>query len=81
MSFARRLSAALALGLSLGVHAAELTVSAASSLTNAFHELGPVFEAAHPGHKLRFNHAASGALLQQIANGAPVDVLATADPE
>jgi molybdate transport system substrate-binding protein len=81
MSFARRLSAVLALGLALGAQAAELTVSAASSLTNAFHELGPVFEAAHPGHKLRFNHAASGDLLQQIANGAPVDVFASADQE
>ncbi len=59
--------------------AAELTVSAAASLGNAFRALGPVFEAAHPGARLRFNFGASGALLQQIAKGAPVDVFASAD--
>ncbi|HEY0819099.1 MAG TPA: molybdate ABC transporter substrate-binding protein [Rhizobacter sp.] len=81
MAPVRLVSILLAACCSFGAHGAELTVSAAASLTHVFHELGPVFEAAHPGHKLRFNHAASGALLQQIANGAPVDVLATADPE
>ena len=74
------LTAALALWLPLAVHAAELTVSAAASLTNAFNDLKPMFEAAHPGHKLQFNFAASGALLQQIVKGgAPVDVFVSAD--
>jgi molybdate transport system substrate-binding protein len=61
--------------------AAELTVSAAASLTNAFREIGAAFESSHPGHKVHFNFAASGALLQQIAKGAPVDVFASADQE
>jgi molybdate transport system substrate-binding protein len=61
--------------------AAELTVSAAASLTNAFREIGQAFEAAHPATPVRFNFAASGALLQQIAQGAPVDVFASADME
>jgi molybdate transport system substrate-binding protein len=61
--------------------AAELTVSAAASLTNAFQELAPLFEAANPGHKVLLNFGASNALLQQIAKGAPVDVFASADPE
>jgi molybdate transport system substrate-binding protein len=61
--------------------AAELTVSAAASLTNAFREVGTAFESGHPGHQVRFNFAASGALLQQIAKGAPVDVFASADQE
>jgi molybdate transport system substrate-binding protein len=61
--------------------AAELTVSAAASLSNAFRELGPLYEARHPGSKVQFNFAASGALLQQIAKGAPVDVFASADQE
>lgn len=64
-----------------GAAAAELTVSAAASLTNAFRELAPLFEAAHPGTKLQFNFGASGALLQQIAKGAPADVFASADQE
>lgn len=64
-----------------GTCAADLTVSAAASLTNAFKEIGPAFEATHPGTKVQFNFGASGALLQQIAKGAPVDVFASADPE
>ena len=67
--------------IALPAAAAELTVSAAASLTNAFKELAPAFEAAHPDTKLQFNFAASGALLQQIAKGAPVDVFASADQE
>ncbi len=66
---------------SAGAFAAELTVSAAASLTNAFNEIGLAFEAAHPGTRVQFNYAASGALLQQIAKGAPVDVFASADQE
>jgi molybdate transport system substrate-binding protein len=59
--------------------AQQLTVSAAASLTHALREVAPAFEAAHPGTKLQFNFGASGALLQQIARGAPVDVFASAD--
>ena len=65
----------------MGVFAADLTVSAAASLANAFNEIGPAFEAANPGTKVWFNFAASGALLQQIAKGAPADVFASADQE
>ena len=60
-------------------HATDLTVSAAASLTNAFREIATAFEAAHPGVKVQLNFGASGALLQQIAKGAPVDVFASAD--
>lgn len=74
------LSATLAL-LGLGAQAADLTVSAAASLTNAFKELGPAFEAQNRGTKVLFNFAASDALLAQIAKGAPVDVFASADQE
>jgi molybdate transport system substrate-binding protein len=57
----------------------ELIVSAAASLTNAFGEIGKKFEAANAGTRVVFNFAASGALLQQIDKGAPVDVFASAD--
>jgi molybdate transport system substrate-binding protein len=57
----------------------ELTVSAAASLTNAFPEIGQIFGKQHPGVKVVFNFAASGPLLQQIAQGAPVDVFVSAD--
>lgn len=72
---------ALAAGVSLSAQAADLTVSAAASLTNAFKELAPMFEAAHPGTRVQYNFAASGPLLQQIVKGAPVDVFASADQE
>jgi len=57
----------------------ELLVSAAASLTNAFKDVGKQFEAANPGVKVVFNFASSGALMQQIDKGAPVDVFASAD--
>ena len=77
----RRLSLGVLLALPLTVAAQQLTVSAAASLTEAFKEIGPKFEATKPGVVVRFNFAASGVLIQQIAQGAPVDVFASADPE
>ncbi|MDQ0589587.1 molybdate ABC transporter substrate-binding protein [Variovorax paradoxus] len=77
----RLLSLVLAVALPLVAAAQQITVSAAASLTDAFKELGPKFEAAKPGATVRFNFAASGVLLQQIAQGAPVDVFASADQE
>jgi molybdate transport system substrate-binding protein len=58
-----------------------LTVSAAASLTEAMREIGARFEAARPGVMVRFNFASSGVLVQQIVQGAPVDVFASADQE
>lgn len=71
----------LASTMGLAAHAADLTVSAAASLTNAFRDLAPLFEADNPGTKVQYNFGASGALLQQIAKGAPADVFASADQE
>lgn len=59
--------------------AAEITVSAAASLTNAFTEIKNSFEKQHPGIKVVTNFAASNPLLKQIETGAPVDVFASAD--
>jgi molybdate transport system substrate-binding protein len=63
------------------VAAEELLVSAAASLTNAFKVIGAEFERAHPRDKVIFNFAASDVLVKQIAEGAPVDVFASADEE
>ena len=60
---------------------ADLTVSAAASLTQAFQDIGAQFESQNPGTKVKFNFGASGALMQQIANGATVDVFASADTD
>lgn len=76
-----RLVLATALGLAGPVAAQTLTVSAASSLADALRVIGARFEAQRPGVRLRLNVAASGVLLQQLKQGAPVDVLASADEQ
>jgi len=58
--------------------AGDLTVSAASSLTEAFTQLADEFEAAHPGTSVNLNFGGSSSLAEQVISGAPVDVLATA---
>ena len=72
---------AVALLAAMPARGAELTVSAAASLSNAFTEMARSYEAARPADRVRLNVGASGALLQQAVHGAPVDVLATADAE
>jgi molybdate transport system substrate-binding protein len=77
----RATAAALLALAGFAAHAGVVTVSAASSLSNALRDIAPLFERAHPGAKLQFNFGASGALLVQIAKGAPVDVFVSADTE
>jgi molybdate transport system substrate-binding protein len=81
------LAAALALGAAAcGGSGAEqqappartLTVSAAASLTDVYGQLETEFEQANPGTEIRFNFGGSDTLAQQIVQGAPADVLATA---
>ena len=78
MHVARLAALVFALNASIA-SAAGLTVSAAASLGDAFEAIGSAFAATHRGSAVRFSIAASGALLQQIAQGAPVDVFASAD--
>ena len=59
--------------------AADLVVSAASSLTNAFQEVARAYEAVHPETHVVLNFASSDTLMRQIVQGAPVDVFASAD--
>jgi len=80
-AFARAIAVGAIALSTLAASAADLTVSAAASLTNAFKEIGAAFEAQNPGTKVQLNFGASGALLQQIAKGAPVDAFASADEE
>lgn len=60
-------------------HAADIIVSAAASLSNAFGELGKAYETTHTDDKIVLNVAASDVLLKQIEQGAPADVFASAD--
>ncbi|UOO77768.1 molybdate ABC transporter substrate-binding protein [Neisseria sp. Dent CA1/247] len=61
--------------------AEEITVSAAASLSNAFKDIAAQYEKQYPQSKIKLNTAGSGTLLQQVLQGAPVDVLAFADQE
>ncbi|ANH38491.1 Molybdate-binding periplasmic protein precursor [Nocardioides dokdonensis FR1436] len=56
-----------------------LTVLAAASLTETFTELAAQFEAEHPGVEVTLAFDSSATLAQQALEGAPADVLATAD--
>jgi molybdate transport system substrate-binding protein len=66
-------------GASPDANGAELVVSAAASLSDAFRAIGKAFETSHAGTTIAFNFAASDVLLAQIAKGAPADVFAAAD--
>ena len=56
-----------------------ITVFAAASLTDSFNAVGEAFTAANPDAKATFIYDASSALVQQITQGAPADVFASAD--
>lgn len=56
-----------------------LTVLAAASLSGTFTELAETFEEEHPDVEVRLVLGSSTMLAEQVADGAPGDVLATAD--
>ena len=56
-----------------------LVVSAAASLDGAFTEIAAVFEDQHPGNDVLLNFAGSSTLREQILEGSPVDVFASAN--
>ncbi|HEY8394859.1 MAG TPA: molybdate ABC transporter substrate-binding protein [Thermaerobacter sp.] len=56
----------------------EILVSAAASLQDAMREAAAEFAREHPEIAVRFNFGSSGALAQQIAAGAPVDLFIAA---
>ena len=56
----------------------EITVFAAASLTQTFTEISSKFELANPGTKVTISFAGSATLAEQIKQGAPADVFASA---
>lgn len=55
-----------------------LTVSAAASLQDSLNKIKTSFEKEHHNVKINYNFGASGALQQQISQGAPVDLFFSA---
>jgi len=61
------------------VRSVTITVFAAASLTDPFTEIGLLFEAAQPEVRVVFNFAGSQQLAQQLSQGAPADLFASAN--
>jgi molybdate transport system substrate-binding protein len=80
------LAAALALLLPVaacggsGEEEPTLRVFAAASLTDPFSQIAEEFEEDNPGTRVQLNFGPSSGLAQQIAQGAPADVFASASP-
>ena len=64
--------------IATSISAAELTVYAAASLTEALKEIAAAYEK-QSGDKLQFNFGASSMLARQIEEGAPADLFFSAD--
>ena len=73
------LVAAIGTGCGGATSSDDITVFAAASLSDAFTDIGEVFMAEHPDHPVTFSFAASSELVAQVLDGAPADVVATAD--
>jgi molybdate transport system substrate-binding protein len=77
---AAALAAALAgCGSSSSGSTTTVTVFAAASLNQVFADLGKKFESEHPDTKVSFSFAGSSDLAEQLNQGAPADVFASAD--
>ena len=85
MSLLRPLLALVAIGATPaaaqtgGAAPSVLTIFAAASLTDAFEELGALFQRGHSAITVRFNFAGSQQLAAQLEQGASADVFASAD--
>ncbi|BAY92391.1 MULTISPECIES: molybdate ABC transporter substrate-binding protein [unclassified Tolypothrix] len=55
-----------------------LLVSAAASLKEALEEIKPLYQQTNPNTNINYNFGASGALQQQIEQGAPADIFISA---
>jgi molybdate transport system substrate-binding protein len=72
------LISALVLLVGTGLGSAEITVAAASSLTDGLTQVAHQFESNHPGVKVLVTFGSSGVLRRQIEQGSPVDVFISA---
>lgn len=69
---------ALAMGLCFSAQAAEVKLAIAANFTKPMQDLAPLYEQ-KTGDKLVMSFGATGALYAQIKNGAPFDILLSAD--
>lgn len=69
----------MATGCNLSGHRGELLVFAAASLTDGFGQIASTFEIEYPEVDVQLNLASSSSLREQILEGAPADVFASAN--
>jgi len=69
----------LAFLVAFTAHAQTVKVAAAANLRFVFEEIKTSYEAANPSVKISANFGSSGAMLQQILNGAEFDIFMSAD--
>ena len=72
------LTSVLVASAGASLHAAEITVFAAASLTDSLKEIASSYEK-QTGDRIVFNFGASGFLARQIEEGAPADIFFSAD--
>ncbi len=63
----------------ISVHSQTVKIAAAANLRFVFEEIKTAYETANPGVKISANFGSSGALMQQILNGAEFDIFMAAD--
>lgn len=80
MTLIRPLLLACSLLLSLSVHGETVNVAVAANFTGPMERIAPKFEKA-TGHKAVIAYGTVGKFYAQIKNGAPFDVLVSADDE
>lgn len=68
------------IGASFGVHADEVSVAVAANFTEPIQKIAAQFEK-DTGHKVAASFGSTGKFYAQIKNGAPFEVLLTADEE
>lgn len=79
MTYAKHIALlGIILSAALRLHAVEINVFAAASLTDALKEIARSYEQ-QSGDKIVFNFAASSTLARQIEEGAPADIFFSAD--
>lgn len=80
MTLKKQLIIAALLWLAASAHAAEVKVAVAANFAQPFKDIAADFEK-DTGHKLKLSQGATGKFYAQICNGAPFDVLLSADDE
>lgn len=80
-SFLHVVSLSLLLLVVAPLHAAELRVSVAASMTNVFKDVIADYSKSHPEVTIRANFGPSGGLAKQIDKGAPADLYVSANPK